>query len=87
MIHALTTKNPLSIFVLETGDEIDAVFGENADFFGHRVVGRLEIKTVKGHKFGHFGQSEPAHKLGHFNKSLNDLKLEVANGKYVAAIH
>ena len=76
----------MSIFVLETGDEIKTVSGEDAEFHGDFVVGRLEITTIKGHKYGRFGQSGSISCVGHFEKSLDDLNLRVARGKFVAAI-
>ena len=47
----------LKIFILEAGDEIKAVSGENAYFDNTRVAGKLKIKTVKGIEYGPFGHS------------------------------
>ena len=76
----------MSIYVLKTGDKIKTVSGENVNFFGHIVVGKLNITTINGHHYGTFGWSGHARYLNEFDCSLNDLKLGVENGQYVAAI-
>merc|ERR1711868_309890 len=57
VISLLNSKRPLTIIVLEEGDEIKAVTGENCHFQGTRVVGKIEVETMNGVKYGPFGYS------------------------------
>ena len=50
-------QRPFTIFVLDAGDEISFVSGENIECWGSEVVGKIEIETIKGKKYGPFGSS------------------------------
>ena len=77
----INRNRPLTIFVLEAGDQISAVTGENCHFDGTQVVGKIAIETMNGLKYGPFWHSgdparpNPGLVMSSFNTSLDSLRL------------
>ena len=92
LISSLLTRRPLTIFLLGAGDEIKAVSGENCRWDGTTVVGKIEIETMNGLKFGPFGHcGDPAHSYqgySSFNVHPNNLQLKADQrfGKFLGPI-
>ena len=94
VISSLQRNRRLTIFVLEAGDEIKAVTGENCHYDGTQVVGKIEIETVNGIKYGPFGHSgnpdqpNPGLIFSSFNTPLHSLRLAADRrfGKFLGPI-
>jgi len=56
-IAGLYTKRYARIFILDDGDDIAKVTGENCRFDNSLVTGKITIETSNGKKYGPFGHS------------------------------